>query len=219
MAKVLGLRVPIVLQSHTLENLQNFLVLRAAGGTPEKPSHLSAARQGKFHVLECGQTVVDAGCLEFATDAAQGDVGLQLVRDFVALEKHRAGGRPGLAADKIAQRRFAGAVRPDDHAQLVALDAPSADVHCLEPIEHSGQVLDEQQEIAGPDPVDPRAEFPVLGDEFGRVHASEVRLAKRLKRIKSTRPAMPFGNSNTTPTNSKPCTNGHASGQRVVRKL
>ena len=219
MAEVLGLRVPVVLQPHALEDLQNFFVLLLADRSAKKLPHLAAARQGELHVLERCQAVVHARCLEFAADAAQGDVGLERVRDVVALEKHRAGRRAGLAADEVAQRRFAGAVRTDDHTQLVALDAPSIDVHRLEAVEHGGQILDEQEKIARADPVDPRTKFPVFGNEFGRVHASEVRLAKRLKRIKSSRPAMPFGNSNTTPTNSNPCTNGQTTGAWVVRKL
>ena len=161
---MLGLRVTVVLQSHALEDLQNVVALIPPDRPPEKLPHLPAAGEGKLHVLERGQAVVHARCLEFAADAAQGDVGLERVRDVVALEKYRAGRRAGLAADQVAQRGFAGAVRSDDHAQLVALHAPSIDVHRLEAVKHGGQVLDEQEKIARADPVDPRTEFPVLGD-------------------------------------------------------
>src|SRR3954468_19725946 len=64
------------------------------------------------------------------------------MRYLVPVHEHPAAGDAGLAADHVAQGRFAGAVGADDDAQLVEMDAQRFNIERFKAVEHHRHVFD-----------------------------------------------------------------------------
>ena len=106
------------------------------GAFPEqRADDVTAARHRQFEILEHGEVFVDGRRLEFAADAAADDLLLLAAGDLLILELDRAAGDPGASADQVEHGGLAGAVRPDDDAQLAIVDVEVEVVDGLEAVE------------------------------------------------------------------------------------
>src|SRR6185312_1482306 len=128
------------------------------------------------HVLEYRQFGEYLGDLEGARHSERHALVRRHQGDIAPVEFDGAGARRQKAADQIEERRFAGAVRPDDRAQLAFGDAERHVLHRHETAEAFGRIPD-----------------------FEHVHAASQ--AARLRRMK---PSRPRGKNSTTSTNSIP---------------
>src|SRR6185369_11706632 len=101
----------------------------------------------QLEVLEHGQILVDGRSLELAADAKTNDLLLPVAGDLLVLELDRAFRNARAAADQIEHRGLAGAVRPDDHAQLALVDVEVELVDGFEAVERNADVLERKQEV------------------------------------------------------------------------
>jgi hypothetical protein len=109
--------------------------------------HRLVTRHGQLEILEHGVVLEYRRLLEFAPDARLGDLGSVYGQQIDRLaEPRRAAVRARFAGDDIHHGRLAGAVGPDDAAQLARLDVQSQRVERLEAVEADGDVLDVQNE-------------------------------------------------------------------------
>ncbi len=108
----------------------------------ERAENAAAAWKRDLQVLEHREVLVDGRRLELPPHAGVHDLVLGHARELLLLEADRSARRLGAAADEIEQRGLAGAVRADDHAQLVAIDVEVQRVHRLEAVERDREVFD-----------------------------------------------------------------------------
>src|SRR5216683_2745883 len=108
------------------------------GALPEQRARdITAARDGDFEIFEHCEVFVDRRRLEFAADAATDDLVLLEPGDLLILELDRAAGNLGAAANQVEHSGLAGAVRADDHPQLVLVDVEIEIVDGLETVERN----------------------------------------------------------------------------------
>jgi hypothetical protein len=132
---------------------------QVAFGAPGGPDHLgdkaraATAVGADHHVLDHAQRRPEREVLEGAADAEADQVGGAAVGEAGAVEVDRPGGRADEAADRVEGGRLAGAVGPDQRADLALADA-EADVlergHAAEP---DRQAFDLQQLGTGSAPL------------------------------------------------------------------
>src|SRR5439155_8536307 len=97
-------------------------------------------------ILQNAQALEDIWGLEFAANAEAGNSGLGqpgdvALRHLHGLKEHSAGRLSNLACDDVEQGGLAGAVGPDDHAQLATLHREVQSVQRLEAAELDSNFL------------------------------------------------------------------------------
>jgi len=118
------------------------------GALPEQGAgDVAAARYREFEIFEHREVFVDRRSLEFSSDAETYDLLFLAAGDFLVLELDRALRDLRPTADQVEHRGLAGAVRPDDDAQLALVDVEVESVDGLEPIEGDADVLEREQKI------------------------------------------------------------------------
>jgi hypothetical protein len=124
--------------------------VRVAAGVREHREAAAVLRLRRdAHVLEGRERVEDADDLERTRDARRHDRVRGKVRDRGGAEPRPAavGGEEG--GEDVEERRLAGAVRPDDRAELAARDRERHAVDRRERAEVLGQILDLEQDLPG----------------------------------------------------------------------
>ena len=119
----------------------------------ERRPHALVGLPRELEVLEHRVLGEHRRLLEFAADAGVGDLGFGQSREVDRLPEER-GARvgPGLAGDHVHHRRLAGAVGPDDAAQLAGVDDQRQVVQRLEAVEADRDRLEvEDAAMAGVD--------------------------------------------------------------------
>jgi hypothetical protein len=116
------------------------------GALPEQGAgDVAAARYREFEIFEHREVFVDRRSLEFSSDTETYDLLFLAAGDFLVLELDRALRDLRPTADQVEHRGLAGAVRPDDDAQLALVDVEVESVDGLEPIEGDADVLEREQ--------------------------------------------------------------------------
>ena len=122
-------------QADQLEHLVDTLLAFAGEAESQIGEHPRIAAARDLEIAADGQILEHARNLELAPDAGARDFVLFPVGDFGVVEKHAAAGALGLARDQIHQRRLAGAVGAEKHAQLALIDDHRDRVDGLEAVE------------------------------------------------------------------------------------
>jgi hypothetical protein len=113
----------------------------------ESAEDRATARERDFQVLGHAQVFIDRRRLKLASNPGAHDLMLAQRRQILVAEADRPTRRPGSAADQVEHRRLAGAVRADDHADLILVDIEGQRVDGLDPVKGYGEVFDREQEI------------------------------------------------------------------------
>ena len=146
-AQILGVVVEMVLEEDVAGDLLDPLADGGVALEGERAEHGAAARVGDLQVLEHGEVFVDRRRLELAADAGADDLVLLHLGQLAALERDGAAGRLGPAADEVEHRGLAGAVGPDDDADLVAVEIEGEIVDRAEAVERDGQPFDGEEKV------------------------------------------------------------------------
>ena len=135
--EIAGEHLRLVLEPHQLEHVFD--------SRPDVAWPPCGREHGELGVLVDALVVEHARRLELAPDAAAGARRHRQRRDRLALIPDRAGGRPEMAGDHADERGLAGAVRPDDAAQLAAREPEIDRVVGEQALEALGQALGAQE--------------------------------------------------------------------------
>ena len=113
----------LVGQFHKLEDFPDAVALRSAQPLEQRGENPAPPLQRHHDVVEHRQRLVHVRHLKLAADAGLKNVVGRPTRDVAAGKVDRARSWLELAGDHANQRRLAGTVRAEQHAQLVLLDA------------------------------------------------------------------------------------------------
>jgi len=127
--------IELLLQIDHGGDLTNALDDLIGAFSEQRTGDVAAARQRQFEIFEHGEVFIDGRRLEFSTDATANDLLLLAARYFLILELDRAVGNSGTPANQIENGGFAGAVWPDNDAQLAVVDVEVEVVHGFEAVE------------------------------------------------------------------------------------
>ena len=97
---------------------------------------------GHLEVFAHRQVLEYARHLEFPADPSPRNLVFLPIGDVVAQEGHLPAGRLGAAGDEVHERRFAGAVSPDQDAQLSFFNGHIEAIHRAKAAEVHLKVLD-----------------------------------------------------------------------------
>ena len=141
-----GFLVGLGLQADDAEDFVDAILAVLFEGRQQRMKDAARIAQREPEVFQHGQGFEDVGRLEFAPDAHAGNfrfvaAGNILGWPLIGLENHGASRRLDLAGNDIEQRRFAGAVGPDDDAQFAAVDRKVQLVQRLEAAEVHGEIV------------------------------------------------------------------------------
>ena len=129
-------------EGDNLHHLVDAVGLRARKFEQKRGEHIAPAGQGQFQIIEDGVVLKHGGFLKLAADAQIGDARLVQAREVRdAVEQNLAPVGPGLACHHVHHGCLAGAVGPDDGAQLAGQHIKAKVVERHEAVEADGDAI------------------------------------------------------------------------------